>query len=101
VLLADGGHLKFDCLRSAAVKGVNVLVPLPPPSKDPKTHRGSYDEPIVQWRERMQTPEAKELYRARASLVELPNARLKGRLGLGQFLVRGLNQVTYATALLN
>jgi transposase len=93
-LLADGGHLKFDCLRWASAKGVSVLVPLPPPSKDPKTHRGSYDEPIAAWRERMQTPEAKELYRARAGLAELPNARFKGRLGLGHLLVRGLNKVT-------
>ena len=93
-LLADGGHLKFDCLRAAAAKGVSVLVPLPPPSKDPKTHRGSYDEPIAAWRERMQTHEAKELYRARAGLAELPNARFKSRLGLGHFLVRGLNKVT-------
>ncbi len=93
-LLADGGHLKFDCLRAAAAKGVSVLVPLPPPSKDPKTHRGSYDEPIAAWRERMQTPEAKELYRARAGLAELPNACFKSRLGLGHFLVRGLNKVT-------
>lgn len=93
-LLADGGHLKFDCLRWAAEHRVSVLMPLPPPSKDPKTHRGSYDEPIVAWRERMQTPEAKEMYRARAGLAELPNAIFKGRLGLGQFLVRGLNKVT-------
>jgi transposase len=93
-LLADGGHLKFDCLRWASAKGVSVLVPLPPPSKDPKTRRGSYDEPIAAWRERMQTPEAKELYRARAGLAELPNARFKGRMGLGHLLVRGLNKVT-------
>jgi hypothetical protein len=93
-LLADGGHLKFDCLREASAKGVSVLIPLPPPSKDPKTHRGSYDEPIAAWRDRMQTEEAKELYRARAGLAELPNARFKSRLGLGHFLVRGLNKVT-------
>jgi hypothetical protein len=94
VLLADGGHLKFDCLRTAAAKGVTVLVPLPPPSKDPQSRRAAYDAPIVEWRARMATPEAKELYRARAGLAELPNARFKGHLGLGQFLVRGLANVT-------
>ena len=42
----------------------------------------------------MDTPEAKELYRARAGLCELPNANLKTRLGLGQLLVRSLPKVT-------
>jgi hypothetical protein len=42
----------------------------------------------------MQTLQAKELYRARASLAELSNAHLKSRMGLGQFLVRGLQKVT-------
>ena len=93
-LLADGGHLKFDCLRYAAARGVNVIMPLPPPSKEPSSHRASFDEPVAAWRERMQTDEAKELYRARAGLAELPNAQFKGRLGLGQFLVRGLANVT-------
>jgi transposase len=93
-LLADGGHLKFDCLRTAETKGVTVLMPLPPPSKNPQSPRGAYDAPIMAFRERMETPEAKELYRARAGLAELPNAHFKGRLGLGQFLVRGLANVT-------
>jgi transposase len=93
-LLADGGHLKFDCLRTAEARGVVVLMPVPPPSKDPQSLRGAYDAPIVAFRARMETPEAKELYRARAGLAELPNAHFKSRLGLGQFLVRGLENVT-------
>lgn len=93
-LLADGGHLKFDCLRTAEAKGVVVLMPVPPPSKDPQSLRGAYDAPLAAFRARMETPEAKELYRARAGLAELPNAHFKGRLGLGQFLVRGLANVT-------
>lgn len=93
-LLADGGHLKFDCLRTAEARGVVVLMPVPPPSKDPQSRRGAYDAPIAAFRARMDTPEAKELYRARAGLAELPNAHFKNRLGLGQFLVRGLKNVT-------
>jgi IS5 family transposase len=42
----------------------------------------------------METDEAKQIYRARASLCELPNAHFKSRLGLGHLLVRGLNKVT-------
>jgi transposase len=93
-LLADGGHLKFDCLRTAEARGVVVLMPVPPPSKNPQSLRGAYDAPIAAFRARMETPEAKELYRARAGLAELPNAHFKSRLGLGQFLVRGLENVT-------
>jgi hypothetical protein len=93
-LLADGGHLKFDCLRTAEARGVVVLMPVPPPSKDPQSLRGAYDAPIAAFRARMETPDAKELYRARPGLAELPNAHFKNRLGLGQFLVRGLENVT-------
>lgn len=93
-LLADGGHLKFECVRTAEARGVTLLMPVPPPSKDPQSHRGAYDAPIQAFRARMETPEAKELYRARAGLAELPNAHFKGRLGLGQFLIRGLANVT-------
>lgn len=60
-LLADGGHLKFDCLRTAEAKEVVVLMPVPPPSKDPQSLRGAYDAPIAAFRARMETPEAKEL----------------------------------------
>ncbi len=93
-LLADGGHLKFDCLRWAAAREVTVLMPLPAPSKEPTSHRSAHDAPVEAWRARMQTPEAKELYRARAGLAELPNARFKARFGLGEFLVRSLGKVT-------
>ena len=54
-----------------------------------RARRRMMTKPIVAWRERMQTDEAKEIYRARASLCELPNAHFKSRLGLSQFLVRG------------
>jgi hypothetical protein len=93
-LLADGGHLKFDCLRTAETNGVTALMPLPPPSKNPQSPRAAYDAPIMACCARMETPEAKDLYRARAGLAELLNAHLKGRLGLGQFVVRGLANVT-------
>jgi len=93
-LLADGGHLKFECLRWAAAHGVNALVPLPPPSKEPSSRRSAHDAPIEAWRARMQTVEAKELYRARAGLAELPNAQWKGRFGFCEFLVRGLAKAT-------
>ena len=47
---------------------------------------------IAQWRVRMGTPEAKEIYKDRASTAECVNAISRNR-GLRQFLVRGLLKV--------
>ena len=79
-LLADGGHLKFDCLRTAEARGVVVLTPVPPPSKGPRSLREACDAPIVAFRARMETPEAKALDRARAGLQAMRVA-LCGSLG--------------------
>ena len=50
--------------------------------------------PLVrQFRERMQTPEAREIYRQRAPVAEFPNAWIKDKLGLRQFRLRGLVKV--------
>ncbi len=42
----------------------------------------------------MESADAKQQSRARASLVELANGQLKSRLGLGSLLVRSVNKVT-------
>ena len=68
------------------------------PRKEPGSQAND-DKAVVAWRERMHTDEAKELYRARASLCELPNAHFESRLGLSQFLVRGLSNVLSVTLL--
>ena len=52
------------------------------------------DQAITAWRERMETEEAKKLYRARASLCELTNAHFRTHHGVDVFLVRGLAKVT-------
>ncbi len=62
-----------------------------PQSRQGRTVTRSVDAPEVQqFRERMQTPEAQEIYRQRASVAEFPNAWIKDKLGLRQFGVRGL-----------
>jgi transposase len=51
----------------------------------------SVDVPEVQqFREKMQTPQAREIYRQRAPVAEFPNAWIKDKLGLRQFRLRGL-----------
>lgn len=90
-LLADANHAKHSCIEHATKAGVQVLIAVP------KTEQAATKPTcpeVVAWRERMQTNEAKEVYRARASLCELPNANLKCHQGLSQLLVRGLQKVT-------
>lgn len=91
VLLADGGHAKHECIRSATERGVEVLIPLPARANKPDAK----DDPaIAAWHERMATDEAKQKYRARPGLCELPNAHLKCHHGMAQMLVRGIEKVT-------
>jgi hypothetical protein len=45
---------------------------------------------VQQFREKMQTPQAREIYRQRAPVAEFPNAWIKDKLGLRQFRLRGL-----------
>jgi len=93
VLLADANHAKHDCIRTCAERGVDALIAVPMRSKKAGDN-GDHDPAIDAWRQRMQTDEAKETYRARAGLCELSNAHLKQHHGLAQLLVRGLEKVT-------
>ena len=52
---------------------------------------------VAQFREKMQTPEAREIYRQRAAVAEFPNAWIKDKLGLRQFRLRGLVKVGLET----
>lgn len=60
--------------------------------RDPHTPRDDDSPAVAQWRQRMATPEAKEIYKQRAATAECSNAQARNR-GLQQFLVRGLRKV--------
>lgn len=92
-LLADGNHADHASIRAAAERGVEALIPVP---DKPQTRgdRAENDASLQAWHQRMSTPEAKQTYRARASLCELPNAHFKSRFGLAAVTVRGLYKVT-------
>lgn len=90
-LLADGGFNDHESIRAADARGVRALIAVPRAAPGVKSND---DAPIQEWRARMQTDEAKRLYRARASLAELPNAHFRSKFGLTEFLVRGLTKVT-------
>lgn len=93
VLLADANHAKHECLSVAAERGVEAIVAVPERSRRGGPH-ASADPAVVAWRERMETEDAKRLYRARASLCELSNAHLGSHHGVDHFLVRGLAAAT-------
>jgi transposase len=95
VLLADGGHAKAEDIAATMRMGVDVIVP---PAKTAKTieklEAEGAEPDVIAWRERMETEEAKKLYRARAGLVELANAHQKTHHGIMQVLVHGVAKVT-------
>lgn len=98
--LADGGFAKLADITALAQAGVETFLPVPTPRN---TERDRYaplpgDPPEgAAWRERMNTDDAKAIYKERASTVECANAQARNH-GLTRFLVRGLEAVT-ATAL--
>jgi transposase len=93
VLLADAGHADVDSITAAAARGVRPLISVPKRSaaNGPKANKSPA---IAAWRDDMQSDEAKQLLRARASLCELPNAHAKTRFAMSSLLVRGLGNVT-------
>ena len=49
-------------------------------------------ESVRAFREKMQTDQAKQIYRTRAQVAEFPNAWIKEKLGLRRFRLRGLTK---------
>ena len=98
--LADGGFAKLADIADLAYAGVVVYVPVPTPRNAERDRYAPLpgDPPeVAAWRERMNTDDAKAIYKERAQTAECANAQARNR-GLKQFLVRGLEAVT-ATAL--
>lgn len=96
-MLVDGGFTKHDDIEKADSPdhGTTVYAPVPKPknsSRDPHVPLPGDSAAIAAWRKRMGTPEAKAIYKERASTAECVNAIARNR-GLRQFLVRGLSKV--------
>jgi transposase len=90
-MLVDGGFAKKEDITSVSAKGTTVYAPVQKSKKenfDPHTPRESDSTAVADWRKRMATPEAKEIYKQRAATAECVNAIARNR-GLGQFRVRG------------
>ena len=95
--LMDGGFAKRDDITALERRGVTVYAPTRSPmsatSGRTKAEPRRDDRPeVARWRERMETDEAKEIYKQRAATSECVNAQGR-RHGLTQLLVRGTHKV--------
>ena len=95
--LMDGGFATLKDVTTIERRGVTVYAPQRPPKT--KTSERTAGEPhpgdtteVARWRERMETEEAKEIYKGRAATIECVNAHAR-RYGLTQLLVRGADKV--------
>lgn len=92
--LTDGGFAKHDQIEQLEAHATKVFAPVVAP-KDKQRDRYAAlpgdSKALAQWRERMGTDEAKQIYKERAASIECANAHLRNR-GLQRFNVRGLSK---------
>ncbi len=95
--LVDGGfagHEEIEKVSDPAI-GSKVFAPVPRPknkTRDPYEPLRSDSSSVAEWRKRMGTQEAKDIYKERAATAECVNAQARNR-GLQQFRVRGQKKV--------
>jgi hypothetical protein len=91
-VLVDGGFVSLEQIETATARGCKVFAPVTKP-KNPQRDLHvplPTDSPAVaEWRQRMGTDEAKQIYKLRAATAECVNAIARNR-GLQQLPVRGL-----------
>jgi len=76
----QGCPVKSQCCPGNRVTGRSV-------------HRGEELAEVAEFRQKMATERAREIYRTRAQVAETPNLWIKAKFGLRQFSVRGLRKV--------
>lgn len=106
-LLADAGYIHFESVEALADRDVelfmsldsNVVVRPDGTRVDPLEPRETDSPAVAALRKRMKSTSGRRVYAKRSQIAELPNAVIKERMGLRQFLVRGLPKVTAVTML--
>lgn len=96
-MLVDGGFVKKDDITQISPPHgqTTVYAPVQKAKKeglDPHTPRDDDSPAMAEFRQRMATDEAQEIYKQRAATAECVNAIARNR-GLGQFRVRGRPKV--------
>jgi transposase len=97
--LIDGGYVNLEAIDRATAEGVTIYAPVSEPNKNSKVvdrfaRRPSDTDAIADWRSRMNTDAAKEIYQQRSSTSETVNADLRTYRGLSPFSVRGIAKTT-------
>jgi DDE family transposase len=95
-VLVDGGFANLEDIERVQSGGkCKVFAPVAQPRKetvDRHEPKATDSEGVAEWRKRMGTKTAKEIYKERAATAECVNAQARSR-GLRQFMVRGLEKV--------
>ena len=101
-MLVDGGFATVAAIDEAEGNGTTVYAPVKKEKsqleegKDPYARKKSDTDATARWRARMGTPEAKTIYKQRASTAEWVNAQVRNR-GMYGVTVRGLKKVLAVT----
>ena len=95
--LVDGGYAQRDTITILTGRQVTVYAPVRPPrttssGRERRSPRKDDSPAVMAWRERMETDEAKRIYKMRAATAEWANAQVRQH-GLLSFTVRGLTKV--------
>lgn len=95
--LMDGGFVKREDITALEQKGITVYAPTTSPRTSTSGRTKAMPRPddtpeVAAWRGRMETDEAKAIYKERGATAELANARVRA-LGVRQFTVRGMTKV--------
>jgi transposase len=94
--LVDGGFVTLEAIDRAAVEEVTFFAPVPEPRKagvDRHAPKATDSAAVAQWRQRMGTTSAKDVYKQRSSTIETINGELKEWRGLVPIFVRGLRNI--------
>ena len=92
-MLVDGGYVKKEDIDKVSAPQGKTTVYAPvmkskTPDRDAHVPRSDDSPAVAEWRQRMATDEAKEIYKERAATAECVNAIARNR-GYLQFRVRG------------
>jgi hypothetical protein len=94
--LVDGGYTKLSAIDALESRGTQVYAPVAA-SRDERVDRYARKrddtDHTARWRARMNTAEARAIYRERASTAETVHADLRAWRGLRQMPVRGQSKV--------
>ncbi len=89
----DGGFVSTEGIVRLAARGVTLYAPIPSGAHAPGSGGGPMPPAVAEWRARMDTQEAKLVYRVRAATAERVNADTRRHRGLHAVPVRGLSKV--------